>query len=148
MTKIVASKSIFDAKGSIGMNSTPILPDVRRKESTPRSRGRTSNSIIVTAVIPGSLAGRVAAERDVDAGDEGQQSISEDHTIHGSEENRSVENLSVYELAERGNSSSVTENQASVCSAAGLLAARVNSFESQNRLVLLSFILRSYNCTR
>lgn len=30
MTKIVASKSIFDAKGSIGMNSTPILPNVRR----------------------------------------------------------------------------------------------------------------------
>ena len=30
MTKIVTSKSIFDAKGSIGMNSTPILPNVRR----------------------------------------------------------------------------------------------------------------------
>ena len=35
-----------------------------------------------------------------------------------------------------------------MCSAAGLLAVGVNSFESQNRPISLSFTLRSHNCTR
>ncbi|XP_022803663.1 uncharacterized protein LOC111340999 isoform X1 [Stylophora pistillata] len=95
---ISAPKSIFDASDSTGMNGVPILRSKKKKKSTPSHRSRTIDSIIVTAVIPGTLAGlfvilvsvlllflarrmghlvRVAAERDENAEEEVQPSISE-----------------------------------------------------------------------
>ncbi|KAJ7351701.1 hypothetical protein OS493_035961 [Desmophyllum pertusum] len=121
MFKLKGSVKFF-AKESIGMNHTSV--DGNQNAMTEK------RAIVLTAVIPGIIAGgiiilisvlllclarrmghqliRVGAGRDENAED-GVPSFSEDATIHGSEEN-----LSVYELVERGNPSGVNEHQASV----------------------------------
>ncbi|XP_078342292.1 uncharacterized protein LOC144628107 [Oculina patagonica] len=120
-----AFNSVF-AKESIGMNNTTSF-DGNQQPMIDKMSPNMSR-LMLTAVIPGIMAGifiilvslmlcvlarrmghliRVGADRGKTK--KVLRSFSEEATIHESEEN-----LSVYELVERGNPSGVNENQPSV----------------------------------